>query len=288
MKKVFCVLLMVLPLLAMSQVGSEIYLLDVQLSGSSITVSNPVNVTRHPGYDNQPSFHTSKPLLFYSSFNDDGRSDIKVYDYKTGKTTSLTSTTEREYSPTLTPDGKFISCIIQRDNDAQDLGKYPLEGGEPITLIDNLIVGYHAWVDENNLILFVLGEPMTVQWYDLKNKTNTVLANNIGRSLHKIPGENAMSFVHKKSANEWVINRLDIASKKITTVTSSLKDSEDITWTNDGRIISSDGEKLFFYNTKAKNGWKEIEMNLGGTKISGITRLAITKDGKKLAIVVSE
>ncbi|MEQ9413990.1 MAG: hypothetical protein RIF39_09170, partial [Cyclobacteriaceae bacterium] len=89
-----------MPFLATSQVGSEIYLFDVQLSGDKMGISNPKNVTNHPGYDNQPSFHSSKSLLFYSSFNDEGRSDIKVYDYKTGQTTSLTSTTEREYSPT--------------------------------------------------------------------------------------------------------------------------------------------------------------------------------------------
>lgn len=272
----------------MSQTGSEIYLFDVQLSGSNIVVSNPKIVTNHPGYDNQPSFHSSKPLLFYSSFNEEGRSDIKVYNYKSGKTTALTSTSEREYSPTLTPDGKYISCIIQRDNNAQDLGKYPIEGGEAITLIDNLIVGYHAWVDDNNLILFVLGEPMTLQWYDLKSKSSTVLEENIGRSLHKIPGQNAMSFVHKRSKNDWVINRLDIASQKITPITSTMEGSEDLAWTKDGRIIMSDGSKLFVYDPKLKNDWAEIEMSHGGTNISGITRLAMTRDGKKLAVVVSE
>ncbi|HRK53933.1 MAG TPA: hypothetical protein PK185_08460 [Cyclobacteriaceae bacterium] len=288
MKKIFCLFLFSLPLLAMSQTGSEIYLFDVQLSGSNIVVSNPKNVTNHPGYDNQPSFHTSKPLLFYSSFNEEGRSDIKVYNYKSGKTTALTSTSEREYSPTLTPDGKYISCIIQRDNNAQDLGKYPIEGGEAITLIDNLIVGYHAWVDDNNLILFVLGEPMTLQWYDLKSKSSTVLEENIGRSLHKIPGQNAMSFVHKRSKNDWVINRLDIASQKITPITSTMEGSEDLAWTKDGRIIMSDGSKLFVYDPKLKNDWTEIEMSLEGATISGITRLAMTRDGKKLAVVVSE
>lgn len=272
----------------MSQTGSEIYLFDVQLSGSNIVVSNPKNVTNHPGYDNQPSFHSSKPLLFYSSFNEEGRSDIKVFNYKSGKTTALTSTSEREYSPTLTPDGKYISCIIQRDNNAQDLGKYPIEGGEAITLIDNLIVGYHAWVDDNNLILFVLGEPMTLQWYDLKSKSSTVLEENIGRSLHKIPGQNAMSFVHKRSKNDWVINRLDIASQKITPITSTMEGSEDLAWTKDGRIIMSDGSKLFVYDPKLKNDWTEIEMSLEGATISGITRLAMTRDGKKLAVVVSE
>ena len=145
------------------QTGSEIYLLDVVLTKSKVTVSNAINVTNNPGYDNQPYFHTTKPLLYYASFNADGRSDIKVYNYQTGQSSALTTTQEREYSPTLTPDSKFVSCIIQRDNNAQDLGKYPVEGGEAITLIDSLIVGYHAWVNEQQLILFVLGDSMRLQ-----------------------------------------------------------------------------------------------------------------------------
>jgi hypothetical protein len=114
------------------------------------------------------------------------------------------------------------------------------------------------------------------------------LEENIGRSLHKIPGQNAMSFVHKRSKNDWVINRLDIASQKITPITSTMEGSEDLAWTKDGRIIMSDGSKLFVYDPKLKNDWAEIEMSLGGTNISGITRLAMTRDGKKLAVVVSE
>ncbi len=288
MRILFVVKLMVCVICASAQIGSEIYLFDVKMTPNGIAVSNPVNITNHPGYDNQPSFHTSSPLLYYSSFNDDGRSDIKVYNYQTGKTNQLTTTQEREYSPTLTPDGKFISCIIQRDNGAQDLGKYPAAGGEAFALIDNLIVGYHAWVDADNLILFVLGEPQTLQWYDLAKNQNSILSENIGRALHKIPGSDAMSFVQKKSENEWIINKLDIATKNISAITATLPGREDLTWTKDGRIIMSDGEKLFFYNPKNNRGWTEITTSGGSSVISGITRLAISRDGKKLAVVASE
>ena len=123
------------------QQASEIYLFDIQTSENGMELVRPRNISRHPGYDNQPHFHPDKPLLFYSSFNDDGRSDIRVYQLETDKTDSLTNTTEREYSPTVTPDGRFVSCIIQRDDGAQDLGKYPIGGGKPTVLINDLIVG---------------------------------------------------------------------------------------------------------------------------------------------------
>lgn len=275
------------PVLTWAQVGSEIYLFDVMLKKGKWILSNPVNVTNHPGYDNQPSFHTGKPILYYSSFNEDGRSDIRSYNYKSGETRSITVTQEREYSPTLTPDGKYLSCIIQRDNDAQDLGKYPLEGGDAITLIDNLIVGYHAWADKNNLLLFVLGEPLTLRWYDLTSGTDKILAENIGRSLHKIPKENAMSFVHKRTENEWIISRVDIDTRKITQIVQTLPGKEDMVWTRNGEIIMSDGDKLFICNPKESDQWTEIEMQKDDL-VQGITRLALSHDGKKIAIVVSE
>lgn len=283
-----CLLFVLMSLSVCSQTGSEIYLLDVALTKSTISVGHAINVTNHPGYDNQPFFHTNQPLLYYASFNDDGRSDIKIYNYQTGMTNALTTTQEREYSPTLTLDAKFVSCIIQRDNGAQDLGKYPIGGGEAITLIDSLVVGYHAWADDHNLILFVLGETMTLQWYDLEKNTHTILDQDIGRALHKIPGQKAMSYVKKGDSGEHTINRLDIVSKKIKPIVMTLSGREDLTWTSDGKILMSDGEKLFFYDTKAKDGWKEVTMNLGDIKLAGISRLAISKDDKKLAVVVSE
>lgn len=281
------ILFCLVPVLMRAQVGSEIYLFDVMLKKGKWILSNPINVTNHPGYDNQPSFHTGKPILYYSSFNEDGRSDIRSYNYKSGETRSITVTQEREYSPTLTPDGKYLSCIIQRDNDAQDLGKYPLEGGDAITLIDNLIVGYHAWADKNNLLLFVLGEPLTLRWYDLTSGTDKILTENIGRSLHKIPKENAMSFVHKRTENEWIISRVDIDTRKITQIVQTLPGKEDMVWTRNGEIIMSDGDKLFICNPKESDQWTEIEIQKDDL-VQGITRLALSHDGKKIAIVVSE
>lgn len=273
---------------AKAQTGSEIYLFDVSGKGKRIEVSNPRNITNHPGYDNQPSFHVDKPLIYYSSFNEEGRSDIKIYNFKTEETTALTTTPEREYSPTLTPDKKFISCIIQRDNHAQDLGKYPVEGGEPEVIIDNLIVGYHAWIDDTRLILFVLGDPMTLRLYDTATGKDEVLAERIGRSMHKIPGTAAMSFVLKKSEEEWTIMRLDSNTLQVTPLVNTLKGREDLTWTPDGKILMSDGEKLFVFDPQREWGWMPVPMQAGGTPLKGITRLAMSADGKKLTVVVSE
>jgi Tol biopolymer transport system component len=288
MKNIFLFFLAIISIRTFSQTGSEILLFDLQTKKGKLILSNPKNITNHDGYDNQPSFHTDKPLIYFSSFNVEGRSEIKVYNYKTGETKQLTQTTEREYSPTLTPDKEFISCIIQRDSGAQDLGKYPVAGGQAIVLIDNLIVGYHAWVDNDRLLLFVLGEAQTLHLYNIKTKEDKILAENIGRSLHKIPNENAMSFVHKVSDSVWVIKKLDLTTLAINTITNALATREDLCWTPDGRILMSNGTKIYSLNPKEEKEWSELQLKSGNDLIKGVTRLAINKEGNKLAVVVAE
>lgn len=287
MKKLILVLLFVFPIMAYSQQtpGTEIYLLDLSVK-SNVTAANPQNITNRAGYDNQPFFHPDKSIVYYTSANAEGKTDLVEYNYETKSSRQLTNTPEREYSPTVTPDKKFISCIIQRDNGAQDLGKYPIEGGEPTVLISTLIVGYHAWINADNLLLFVLGDTLTLHQYNLISKKDVILAKKIGRSLHKIPASNAMSFVHKISDQEWLIKKMNEGGS-LETITTTLPGREDLTWTPDGKILMSDGKKLFYYEPGKTTTWQEIEMP-ANMPTGTITRLSVNMKGNLLAIVVSE
>lgn len=272
---------------ALAQPATEIYVFDLSARKNSISISNPVNITAHKGYDNQPTFHPTAPQVFYSSFNEDGRADIRMYDLETKKTINITETSEREYSPTVTPDNGHLSCIIQRDNNAQDLGKYPIEGGTAEVIIDNLIVGYHVWADNSHLALFVLGTPNTLHYLRLPTKKDTILAENIGRSLHRIPKAGAISFVHKISEKEWLIKRMDNETMSITTVAPTLPGREDLCWLPDGRVMMSDGTDLYWLRPGPSAAWNKVNRPASVT-LKGITRLAVGSGGKKIAVVATE
>jgi Tol biopolymer transport system component len=275
---------------AFGQPGSEIFLFDLHLRKDHVSIDNPKNITNHKGYDNQPFFHIDKPLIYYASFNDEGRSDIKFYNYKSEETKSLTQTPEREYSPTLTLDKEFISCIIQRDNGAQDLCKYPVNGGEPSVLINNLTVGYHVWADNSHLGLFVLGmngEANEFHYFRLPTKTDTIIAQNIGRSLHKIPNETAISFIHKISDKEWIIKKFNTATHQVSNIATTLPGNEDMCWTPDGKILMSGDSKIYWIDPKTDLVWKEVKIE-STTPIKGMTRIAVNSSGNKLAIVIAE
>lgn len=276
---------------AFGQAGSEILLFDLAMQKDHVSISNPKNITNHKGYDNQPSFHIDLPIVYYSSFDEDGRADIKYYNYKTGVTTQLTKTPEREYSPTLTLDKQFVSCIIQRDNGAQDLGKYPVEGGEALIILNDMTVGYHIWADNSHLALFILGKenkPNTLHYLRLPTKSDTIIAENIGRSLHKVPGENAFSFVHKITEAKWFIKKYNPRKSVISVITATLPNQEDMCWTPDGKIIMSGNNQIFWMDPKKDKTWKEVQVGSGAELLKGVTRLNVSADGKLLAIVVAE
>ncbi len=283
MKKALPFLFLLTSVTVFSQTATEVYLFDLNLlKTGAITVGNGINVSKHAGYDNQPFFHPDKPLLYYTSGRSGGQTDILAFDYKTGQTTEVTRTPESEYSPTITPDKNFLSCIIMRDK-VQDLGKYPVGGGKPEILVNNLTVGYHAWLDNDDLILFVLGDPLTLHRFNTGTKKDAVIASGIGRSIQRIPGETAVSFIDRSSGTHGMIKKLS-ADGTITEITKTILGQDDIAWLADGRILSSDGTSLLVYDTKKKLNWQPVR----GPRLNGITRLAVSSDGKKIAVVVAE
>jgi hypothetical protein len=278
---VFLVLLFVS---ANAQLSTEVVLFDLSQKGGKIIATNGTNISKHAGYDNQPFFHPNKNVLYYTS-DEANNTDIKQYDIKTRKTSLVTSTPEREFSPTITPDGQNISCIIQRENGAQDLGKYPIGGGPASIIVNKLVVGYHAWLDEQTLFLFVLGDPSTLRRFDIRTNRDTVLATQIGRSLHRVPATSAVSFVQKSADNNWAINQVD-ANGSVTNLCATLPGREDLAWMGKGWLLMSDGTTVFACQP-GKSSWTPIELK-SNVPLKNISRLAVNASGTKLAIVTEE
>jgi WD40-like Beta Propeller Repeat len=290
MKKALLILYLLFPVFLNAQPSTDILLFTVSLHNNEPVISGATNITNHKGYDNQPSFHPTQPLLYYASFNDSGRSDIKYYNYKTKQTVLFTNTNEREYSPTLTPDGKFISCIIQRDNGAQDLGKYPINGGAPLVLVNNLKVGYHYWITESSLLLFILDDSVSnsLRHYNLLTKKDSVLLKNPGRCIQNIPGQNAISFVEKKSKEEWLLKKYDNKTGAISNITTCLTGREDYCWLNSNIVLMSNGNLFFYLNITNSKGWQPVKIEMANTSFKGITRLAYQKKSNLLAVAMNE
>ncbi len=286
MKKLL-VLLFVSNLL-FAQSGTEIFLLDITISSENITLSNPTNITNRKGYDNQPFFHPSQPLLYYTAMQE-GQTDIWSYNLKTGVGLQITNTIDSEYSPTVTPDKKYLSCIVQRkSNGDQDLVKYNIKKPTETQMIFESQktgkIGYQAWLNPNKLISFVLGNPQTLHYQHLISKKDTIIATNIGRSLHLIPKQKAFSFI-QQIEKKWLIRSFNPQKNTIIDIAESHPDSEHYNaWLSENTILESRNTDIFSYSLMTKE-WKIV--NLPNILLKRkISRMAIK--GNKIAIVVEE
>ncbi|MGB3464186.1 MAG: hypothetical protein WBA74_02915 [Cyclobacteriaceae bacterium] len=273
--------------LVTAQPDTEVYLLDLSYKDGKYTVSNPKSISaNNPGYDNQPSFDQSGKYLYYVATRN-GQTDIVQVNLENNSKTWISNTPEGgEYSPVLSPAEKFVSAVQLENSDRQLLWKYPLESGNAEVLIKEAKIGYYCWIDKDRLAAFVLGEPSTLQVFNVNENTSKRIAENIGRSLHLIPGKDRISYISKEE-KEWTIWSFNPKNGKSKRVTCSLTGSEDMAWTAENSILMGKDNKIYYKNPRRDKQWNEIE-SFTALNMDGITRMAVSPDGKKLAVVVNE
>lgn len=266
--------------------GTDIYLAPLSLDADSIAVGRPVNVTSRAGYDNQPFFSFDGSYLLYTSADTSGATDIYRYDIETGATSRVTDTPESEYSPTiLNGTGAFSTVRVESDG-TQRLWRFDPDGGNPrlvLTKVDS--VGYHTWVDENTLGLFVLGGPHTLRIADVARDSDRIVAADIGRCIATVPGEREITFVQIDGEDESWITRLDPDTGKAARLAPTLPGRQDYAWTPAGDLLMADGSALFVWTEK--NGWSAV-FAPDPPGPTGITRLAVCANGRWIALVADD
>ena len=273
----------------LQQPATEVYLADLH-TDMSPRLTTPVNISNNAGYDNQPSFLPDGSGLLLTSNRDGKQTDIYRYDLATKALTQLTRTAESEYSPIVTPDRKSFSVIRVEADGAQRLWRFDLDGSNPRLVLETVKpVGYHVWIDETRLALFVLGgqgQPNTLQLADTKTGQAQVIESGIGRSLLIRPGKGTVSFVSKPAGGRWIIKELDPRTRAVQTLTETVDNnmSEDCAWQPGGALIMASGTKLFSW-VAGRGTWQELA-DLSNAGLGRITRLTISsKEPLKLAFV---
>ena len=283
--------------------GTDIYLVPMS-NGLPVKSAKPMPVSAAPGYDNQPSFSPDGNRILFAANRDGKQTDVFVFDRRQGRVTQLTRTPENENSPIYVPDGAGPSGsfgVVQSEFDRngarpaapiQRLWRFNADGQSPSLILADLNpVGYHAWIDDDRLVLFVLGaqgKPSTLQIASVKTGKAEIAAEGIGRSLHRIPGTRLASFVHREG-DSHIVKQIDIATKKIDTLVKALDGSteRDMAWTPDGKtILMTAGTKIYSW-TRGQSGWTEV-FDGAPHQLGAITRLAVAPKGEALAIVVAE
>jgi hypothetical protein len=168
------------------------------------------------------------------------------------------------------------------------LWRFNVDGSNPrVVYAPAAKIGYHVWIDATHLAVFVLGagqgDPSTLQLVDLATSKSEVIDTNIGRSLLVRPGKGTVSYVSKADAAAWMVKEFNPKTHAIAPIIKTPPRSEDAVWTPDGRLVMAQGSALLSWHS-GETEWTTIG-DLASAGLTGITRLAVSRDGHWIAIV---
>ncbi|RIA10151.1 hypothetical protein OE09_2004 [Flavobacteriaceae bacterium MAR_2010_72] len=283
MKNLFLLLCHVLPLLLFAQPNTEVFLFDISQDHQTLKLSNFKNVSNNEGYDNQPSFLDDHTLLYAATRN--GQTDILEYNLSNNSKRWVNTSEGSEYSPLKIPGQNALSAIRLDKDGTQVLRRYDLKTGESNVLVADIVIGYQVWFNENTLLSSVLeNNGLSLYSTHLPNHQNHRIQEKVGRSLHSIPNTNLVSYISKEKDSIWEIKSVNPSSGVTTFIVHTLPQSEDLCWLNDGTILMAHEGILYQFNSKTHTNWVKV-LSFSDYGIDNMTRLAVSSDGKKLAVV---
>ncbi len=260
----------------------DIWLFDIKDSAGKILTRNGENITNRKGYDNQPAFSPDgKYILFSSQRDSTGTTDIYRYDLTTKKTTRFTKTPASEYSPTFSPDGKYVSVVMVEKDSAQRLWKFPLAGGSPECIMKTVdSIGYFYWINKDSVAVHVLTKPaFTLQIANIHTQKAKIIADSIGRCMRMHNGN-----LWYTTSSGHFNNVFEYSFKSKTSLLKGVIESEDYCFRGTNEIWSCSDNTIVSGYMSSKEGADEI-VNFSSYGLAKITRIAISPDGKKLAVV---
>jgi len=267
--------------------NTDLYMLTMLNNGEKITMKDPVYISgfNPDGYNNQPYFINPRELYATTNMYDDQFTDFVRLDLQNEEYYRITATDSiSEFSPTpKAPDSYFSAVRIEKDGKTQSLWLYPENhqtyGKRVLTDLNN--IGYHCWLSEEEVALFLVDDPMKLAIGNITENTSRIVLENVGRCFRQDPDGNLI-FVHQTSPETGYIKSYDAETNEAIILANTLDGSQDFELLNDGTFIMAKESKLYMLHPEKHKSWIEI-IDLAEFDIMNITRLAVSRN--RLVIV---
>lgn len=264
---------------------TEIFLAELTWTDGMPALGRLRNISNRGGYDNQPGFLEDGRSLVFSAIVDGKQSDIYRYLISENASVPYALTGLSEYSPTPIPQAGGISVVRVEADGTQRLWRFSAANATATLIAADVSgVGYHAWLRPDLVAVFIVGEPPTLELVSLPSGERKLVASNIGRSLARIPGDEALAFIDKGEAGAWRVVRYDLDSGALSELIVTPPGSEDFAWSGNGGMFMGSDQGLLYWDGHPDTQWTTVE--LGNQRPGRITRIAVSPDIRHIALVV--
>jgi hypothetical protein len=267
---------------------TDIWLVNIVKKDGKYSYENPLNISNRKGYDNQPNFTEDNKGIYFVSDKVENQTDIFIYNIKHKTINPIFQTRESEYSPTLTTDNKFITCVVVLTDSSQQLHNYHIENKLPAVEISKGIpntdsVGYFTWLNKDTVLYYKLTEPHSLRAWDITTNKDVWICDYPIRAFKKTGNTSQFIYGIKKDSTsvEFRIYNPMLRESKVYATYPSV--AEDFIWNNELGLIKSENSDLLNYNPLTKN-W-DLLFSFSSIGIKKITRFVFDSKNKRLAIV---
>ena len=266
--------------------------------------AKPTPISAAPGYDNQPNFSADGNRILFAANRDGKQIDVFVFDRaERPRHAADANRRERKLADLCAGRRRSLPAVSASSSPSSIAGAtgqshsaaVAFQCRGQVTAIDprRHQSGGLSRLDGRRsagaVRPWAQGKPATLQIASVKTGKAEIVADNIGRSLHRIPGTRLASFVQREASGEFWIKQIDITTKKIDPLVKAAEGSSDrdMAWMPDGKtILMSAGTKILSW-TRGAAGWTEV-FDAAPHQLGAITRLAVSPKGDAVAIVVAE
>lgn len=266
--------------------NTDIYLVNFQLKDTTLTVSAITPVSNGKTYENQPSFSFDGLNILYSSVQEGVNPDI--YMYSTQFNTShlfYESYNEGEFSPQFTPDGLGYSLVVKSADGKQMLWKYYFDARDPLCVTPKINdVGYYCWIGDDYVALRRETKVPLLLYMNIKTGETKTVADNVGVSLGKVPGEKAFYYIKHNNNDKSYLMRYHLETGTEERVAEMFKDVDDFYVTVFGDVWVCYRGSIYAF-TQADNKWHKIH-DFTNDILRKAYRLAVNRAMNQMAVVV--
>ncbi len=265
--------------------NTDIWLLNIAYVNNNITFSVPVNITQRVGYDNQPAFASDNSFLLFTSVREKDHAEIYKYDLISKTITQQTFVNESVYSPTFYADGQHFSVVMVEIDEVQRLWQFAMYDDRPTVLLPDIdSLGYHCWINNDSVAWIKITEPPSLYIANTTTQLSRLLSKNVARGMIKAKDNSIYYLSRNSNKDDWQLRNstnVSFNEENKLTLPASVQDfnllfeSNQLVYGLKSQIMVMDlttGKTIVLYDLSVNN-------------IKNISRIAISKNGRKMAFV---